>query len=353
MSSQVQEKMSAPEHPKGPQPAEMIMQFATGYMVTSAIYSVAKLGIADLLIGGAKPIGELAKETRVNEDALYRVMRALSSVGLFTESPPRSFVLTPTSEYLRSDLADSLRSMVLWMGDRFHFQTYPEMLYSIRTGDTVVEKVFGVSCFDYLAKNKEVSDTFNAAMTAYSKMTTPAVLQAYDFSWLNGKTLVDIGGGHGHLLSAILKTYPEISGVIFDLAHVLEGSEDRISAAGLSGCCKVETGDFFQSVPTGDAYIMKHIIHDWADDRAVTILKNCHRAARGSAKVILVEAVLTAGNEPSGAKWLDLEMLLLPGGRERTEEEFARLFQLAGFRLARVVRTNSSVCVLEAEKLGD
>jgi cyclopropane fatty-acyl-phospholipid synthase-like methyltransferase len=189
-------------------------------------------------------------------------------------------------------------------------------------------------------------------MTTFSKMLTPAVLDAYDFSWLNGKTLVDIGGGHGHLLTAILAKHPKIQGVIFDLEHVRAGAKARISDAGLAGRCETTGGDFFEAVPAGDAYIMKHIIHDWSDEKALTILKNCHKAGHGQTKVILVEAVLTPGNEPSFAKWLDLEMLLLPGGRERTEAEFARLFEQAGFTSMRVVHTQSPVCVLEAEKRG-
>jgi hypothetical protein len=319
-------------------------------MVSSALYAVTNLGIPDLLKNGAKPARELAAACGANEDAVYRVLRALATVGVVTENPPRSFALTAEGALLRADRDDSLRDMVLWLGNKFHFQTYPEMQHSIKTGETVVEKVFGDSCFDHLAKDKEVGDVFNAAMTMFSKMLTPAVLEAYDFSWLDGKTLMDIGGGHGHLLTAILKKHSNVRGVIFDLDHVVAGAKGRISDAGLSGRCGTADGDFFAAVPAADAYIMKHIIHDWSDEKALAILKNCHRAGRGNAKVLLVEAVLTPGNEPHFAKWLDLEMLLIPGGRERTEEEFARLFERAGFKLARVVQTKSPVCVLEAEK---
>jgi hypothetical protein len=342
--------MSTPGRVQGPQPTEQLMQLATGYIVSSALYTVTKLGIPDLLKNGAKSAQELAGACRGNEDAIYRVLRALATVGVVTESSPRSFELTAMGEYLRSDRDDSFRDMVLWMADRFHFQTYPEMLHSVKTGETVVEKIFGESCFEHLEKDKETGEVFNAAMTMFSKMLTPAVLEAYDFSWLKGKNLVDIGGGHGHLLTAILKRHPEVHGVIFDLDHVVAGATKNIGEQGLAGRCQACGGSFFENVPAADGHIMKHIIHDWSDEKALTILKNCHRAGRSSAKVILVEAVLTPGNEPSFAKWLDLEMLLLPGGRERTEEEFARLFEKAGFKLARVVRTKSPVCVLEAER---
>jgi O-methyltransferase domain/Dimerisation domain len=342
--------MSTPGRAQGPQPSEQLMQLTTGYMVSAALYTATKLGIADLLKNGPRPTRDLAAATGTNEDALYRLLRALASVGVFSECSPRTFELTAVAEPLRSDWDDSFQDMVLWMADEFHFHTYPEMLHSVKTGETIVEKVYGDSCFDHLTKDKELGEVFNRAMTMFSKMLTPAVLEAYDFSPLNGKTLVDIGGGHGHLLTAILKKYPEIRGVIFDLEHVLAGARARIGEQALAGRCDAAGGDFFVAVPPADAYLMKHIIHDWSDDKAVSILKNCHRAGRGNANVILIEAVLTPGNEPSFAKWLDLEMLLLPGGRERTEEDFAKLFERAGFRLMRVLQTKSPVCVLEAEK---
>jgi hypothetical protein len=343
--------MATPVQNRGPQPSEQLMQFATGYMVSAALYSVTKLGMPDLLKHGPKSARELADACAANEDAVYRVLRALASVGVVTQCSPRTFALTPVGDCLRSDRDDSMRDMVLWMADKFHYQIYPEMLHSLKTGQTVVEKVFGESCFGYFEKNKEEGHVFNTAMTTFSKMLTPQVLEVYDFSWLNGKTLVDVGGGHGYLLTTILKKYPGIRGVIFDLEHVVTGAPANIEAAGVAARCQAAGGDFFAEVSRGDAYIMKNIIHDWSDEKALSILRNCHRAGEGKTKVILVEAVVTPGNDPHFAKWLDLEMLLLPGGRERTEAEFVNLLEQAGFRLARVVQTKSPVCVLEAEKL--
>jgi len=342
--------MPSPVQAQGPQPVEQLIQLATGYMATSALYAATKLGIADLLKEGPKSTRDLAHATATNESALYRVLRALASAGVFTEVSPRTFALTPAGDLLRTDCEDSFHDMALWFGDKFHFQTFPEMMHSLKTGETVSEKVFGLSCFDYLARDKELSEVFNNAMTGFTKTLTPPVIEAYDFSWLNGKTLVDIGGGHGKLLTIILKKYPGLSGMVFDVDHVLAGAVPRIQEAGLAGRCATCSGDFFAAVPAGDAYIMKNIIHDWSDERALTILKNCHRAGKGKTRVILVECVITPGNEPHFAKWLDLEMLLLPGGRERTEEEFAELFHKAGFRLTQILRTKSPVCVLEAEK---
>ena len=342
--------MSTPSRVPGPQPSEQLMQLASGYIVSSGLYTATKLGIPDLLKDGAKSTRDLAQATGSHEDSLYRLLRALASAGVFNESLPRTFQLTSVGELLCAGRDDSVRDMVLWLDNPFHFQTHSELEHAVKTGETVVEKIFGESCFGYLQKNQELGDVFNRAMTTFSKMLTPAVLEAYDFSYLDGKTLVDIGGGHGHLLTMILKKHPKIRGVIFDLEHVHAGAKSRISEHGLTGRCETAGGDFFAAVPAADAYIMKHIIHDWSDEKALTILNNCHKAGLDQTKVILVEAVLTPGNEPSFAKWLDLEMLLLPGGRERTEEDFAGLFEQAGFRLTRVVQTKSPVCVLEAEK---
>jgi len=342
--------MSTPSRAPGPQPSEVLMQLSIGYMMSAALHTAAHLRIADLLKDGAKSTRELAAARGTHEDSLYRVMRPLASAGVFNETAPRTFELTAAGHHLRTDHEESFRDMVLWMGNEFHYRTYPEMLHAVKTGDTVVEKVYGESCFGHLEKDKELGEIFNRAMTMFSRMLGPAVLEAYDFSSLNGKTLVDIGGGHGYLLSLILKKYPDIRGVIFDLEHVHVGAQERISETGLAGRCESCGGDFFTSVPCGDAYIMKHIIHDWNDEKALTILKNCNAAGRGKTRVILVEAVLTPGNEPHFAKWLDLEMLLLPGGRERTQAEFAQLFERAGFTLTQVLQTKSPVCVLEAEK---
>jgi predicted transcriptional regulator len=327
------------------------MQLATGYMATAAIHAVTKLGIPDILKAGAKPVAEIARACDANEDAVYRVMRALASAGIFNESAPRTFALTGEGELLLSDRADSQRAMVLWLGNKMHFDTYPELPYAMKTGETVVEKVYGETCFGYFEKNPEVSKIFNEAMTNFSRMFTPAVLDAYDFSWLNGKTLVDVGGGHGFVLTSILKKYPEIRGVVSDREHVVAGAPEMIRNAGVESRCTTHSGDFFASVPAADAYVMKHIIHDWDDEKATTILRNCARAGVGKTRVILMESVVAPGNEPHFAKWLDLEMLLLPGGKERTEAEFAKLLEGAGFRLTRVVPTKGALSVVEAEKV--
>jgi O-methyltransferase/methyltransferase family protein len=337
--------------PNQPQPVQVLMQMGIGFVASAALYTVVKLGVADLLKDGPKSTEEIAKKTGAKEDGIYRVLRALAGAGVFEETAPRTFALTPTAELLQADRADSAKPMIEWICCKMHFDTYSEMLHSVKTGETVTEKVYGMACFPYFEKNPDVSAVFNAAMTNLSQMIVPAVLDAYDFSWLNGKTLVDIGGGHGFAITSILKKYPEIHGGVADLEHVVAGATERIQSAGLAARCKTHAVDFFAAVPTADAYVMKHIIHDWNDEKAITILKNCARAGRGKTRVILIESVIQPGNEPAFAKWLDLEMMLLPGGKERTEAEFAALFEKAGMRINRIVATKSPASVIEAEKI--
>jgi O-methyltransferase domain/Dimerisation domain len=334
-----------------PSPLDLIMQMASGYIVSASLYATTKLGIPDLLRNGPLSTKDLAKATNSHEGALYRTLRALAGVGIYRETSSRIFELTPAAETLNSAAPNSMRDMVLWIADPFHFKIHAELPYALETGNTVCERVTGFPCFDYLTKDKQESEVFNRAMTNLSAALIPAVLQAYDFSYLNGKTLVDVAGGHGYALTAILQKYPQVYGVLFDLEHVVAGAALGIEKLDLTKRCTMASGDFFKAVPAADAYFMKSILHDWDDERALTILQCCPRSGSKNAKVILVETVISPGNEPHMAKWLDIEMLLLPGGRERTEAEFRELFFEAGFRLTRVVGTKSPVSVIEAEKI--
>jgi hypothetical protein len=214
-----------------------------------------------------------------------------------------------------------------------------------------VEKVVGKPVFEYLAGEPELSGVFNDAMTAFSGAVGPAALKAYDFSGI--EVLVDVAGGHGEILMSMLRAYPKMRGILFDIDHVIAGATPRISAAGLSDRCETITGDFFSAVPAGDAYILKHIIHDWDDARAVAILKNIRQAiTKPEGRLILLETVIQPGNQPDLGKFIDLEMLVMPGGRERTAEEFGALLARGGFALSRVVPTESPLCVIEARPLG-
>jgi O-methyltransferase domain/Dimerisation domain len=331
-----------------PSPREQLMQLISGFKISACISVVAQLGIADLLAGGPKPVSQLAAAAQVNEDALYRVLRALASVGVFTETAPRAFANTPASELMRSGTRDSMRDVMIWMGDAFHFRVYAELMHSVKTGGTAVKKFTGSEAFEYFEQDKAEGELFNAAMTSFSAALMPAVLEAYDFGGLG--TLADVAGGHGFALTSILQEHSDLRGILFDLPHVVSGAKPRIESLGLAGRCQIVAGDFFQSVPSADSYVMKNIIHDWDDARALTILKNCAGAMGGKGKVILIENVISPGNEPHFAKWLDIDMLTLAGGRERTQAEFASLFSQAGLRFSRIVPTKSPVCVVEAVK---
>jgi hypothetical protein len=331
-----------------PEVQERVFQLALGYIPASALYVAVHLNLADLLAEGPQDVGALARTTGMQEDGLFRVLRALASVGVFSEVGPRQFALNDAADLLRT--GSPLRDMTEWMTDPFHFQTYSHLLHSVRSGESGMEIAAGTPVFEYFRQNPEEGDVFNRAMTALSKVVIPAVLEAYDFSGI--ATLADIAGGHGFVLASVLERYPAMKGILYELENVAPGARSRFAEMGLAGRTQVLIGDFFQSVPTGaDAYMMKHIIHDWDDEKAARLLRNIHQALapvpRG--RVILIEAVLQPGNEPSMGKLIDLEMLVGPGGRERTEQEFRGLFENSGFRLTRIVPTKSPLSVLEAE----
>jgi hypothetical protein len=329
-------------------PLDHLLQLATGFIVSTALQIATRLEIADRLANGPQSVVELAKAAGVDADALYRVLRALTSAGVFDEVEPRRFAQNAASELLRKDIQGP-RPLVLWMTDPFHFNVYAEAMHSVTTGRPAVEKTHGMPVFEYFARDRALSETFNEAMTTMSAFVIPAVLETYDFS--DAGLVVDIAGGHGQVLMSILQKQPDLNGVLFDVEHVIAGAKPRIAAAGLEGRIRTEVGDFFDAVPAGDTYVLKHIIHDWDDERAGSILRNIRTAMRDRAKgrVVLIESVLMHGNAPDLGKLIDLEMLLLPGGRERTAEEFRALFELSGFELTRIVPNRSPLSTIEAK----
>jgi len=320
-------------------------------MLSAALNVAIELRIAEQVAAGRKSVSALAAGSgrALNEDALYRVLRALASVGIFSEVRPREFASTPPAEFLRGDVPWTLRELVRWLSEPLHFRVHAELMHSVETGRPSVEKVTGSPVFEFFPKNRELSELFNDAMTNFSRAIVPAVLEAYDFSGVN--MLVDIAGGHGAVLTSILKQYPTMRGLLFDLDHVVAGAAPAIRAEGLDGRVQTASGDFFKAVPGGgDLYLMKHIIHDWDDERATLILKNIRRVLEGqpNGRVVLLESVLQPGNEPDLGKLIDLEMLTFPGGLERTADQFTALFTRAGFTLSRIVPTHSPVSVIEA-----
>lgn len=332
--------------------SQHVFQLIGGYMMSTALYAATSLRVAQHLADGARPVSELARVTGANEDALFRVLRVLASAGVFAEVSPRTFANTPASSLLIPGVPGSLYEMVVWTADPFHLRVYADAMHSVMTGQPAIEKTVGMPAFEYLRTDPALSETFNNAMSAFSAMVIPAALAAYDFSGIG--TLVDVAGGHGGVLIPILQKYPSMRGVLFDLDHVIAGAAPRMRAAGVEGRMSTVAGDFFKAVPEGgDAYIMKHIIHDWDDERSVTILRNIGTAMKPGGRVILIESILRPGNEPDFGKLIDFEMLLLPGGRERSEAEFRALFEKAGFALTRIVPTQSPLSVLEARINGE
>jgi len=323
-----------------------MMQMITGYWVSACIYAVAKLGIADLLASGPLDVENLAQRTQTDSDGLYRVLRALSSVGVFQESPQKRFEQTPLSALLVSNVPGSVRYMAIMMGEE-HYHVWGNLLTSLKTGDRAFEMVYGMPVFDYFEKNPESGEIFNNAMTNFASGMHSAVINVYDFSRF--QTLVDVGGGHGALLTNILHRVPTLKGILFDLPHVVEGAS---IAPDLTERFQKASGDFFQpNLPSADAYILSTVIHDWSDELALKILKNIHAAMSDNGTLLLVENVVEADNQLHFGKFLDINMLLMTeGGRERTSEEFRVLYEQAGFELTQIVPTHSRICIIEGRK---
>jgi hypothetical protein len=332
-----------------PSPQQHIAQLITGYWVSQAVYVAAKLGLADRLRDGPRTADELARETATHPRSLYRLLRALASVGVFVLDNEHRFGLTPLSDCLRSDVPGSQRAMAVMAGEE-HYAAYGQLLCSVQTGRTAFDKVYGEPVFEFLAKHPEQAELFDRAMVSVHGRETGAMLDAYDLSGIG--VLADVGGGNGSVLTAVLRKYPAMRGILFDLPGVAERARANIGAAGLAERCQVVGGSFFEAVPGGaDAYLMRHIIHDWDDERSTRIVRNVHRAMAEGGRLLVVESVIPAGNEPAFAKLLDLTMLVIPGGQERTKEEYEALFRAGGFRLSTVVPTQAEVSVIEGQRI--
>ena len=302
----------------------------------------ARLRIPDLLADGAKSSEELAEATATHAPSLYRLLRALAYLGILEESEPRCFALTEFGAPLRSDAPESVWATTLLFCGEGVWQSWGGLLSSVQTGATSFDANSGTDPFTHFAEDPEASATFNQAMSEGTGREAPGIIASYDFAQFH--TLVDVGGGDGTLLASILRATPGLQGVLFDNAPGLAQATKRLEAAEVGDRCQLVEGDFFESVPRdGDAYLMKSIVHDWDDERCVTILKNCRQAMAEDAKVLIVEAVLPARVEPSftrlGVIMSDLNMLLNTGGRERTESEFASLLRPAGLKLSAIVPT--------------
>ena len=327
-------------------PRFALREMIYGVVVSQMISVAARLGVADLIRDGPKPIEELAAATGVQPEPLYRVLRALASDGVFELLEGKRFGLTPMAEGLRSDAPKSLRSMAIYHGSPYIWQSYGALIDALRTGETALDLALGESLFEYLAKHPDDNAAFNRYMVERQAVQHPAIAAAYDFG--GARLVVDVGGGSGALLAAILTANPRLRGVLFDRPQVVAAAAGVLDAAGVGDRCSVEGGSFFDAVPpNGDVYLLSQVIHDWNDEQAVQILGNCRKVMPSESRILVAETVLPAGNEPSIAKRVDVVMLVVAGGRERTPDEFAALFRSAGFELTNVIGTASGDSLVE------
>jgi hypothetical protein len=323
-----------------------LRRLVNGYQVTQAIHVVATLGIADLLRDGPRTSGDLAAATDSHAPSLHRVLRALAAVGVLREDDDGRFALTEVGEGLRSDAAEPVGGWATYVGGPAHFQAWGALLHAVRTGENAFQSVHGADVWEYRAQHPEDGAVFDRAMTDTSRRANRELLEAYDFARFD--RVVDVGGGHGALLAGVLAAHPAMRGVLFDQPHVVADAASVLEAAGVSDRCEVVAGSFFDAIPPGgDAYLLKAIVHDWEDDDAVRILRGVRAAIADDGVALVVERELGAPNENPDAKLSDLNMMVGPGGRERTRDEFAALFAESGFALERVVPTSIGLNVFE------
>jgi len=345
--------MATPASTQELPPPIALFRLATGFYVSSALYVAATLKIADFMADGPRGSAELAEAAGVHAGALHRVMRLLVSAGVFTEDDAGKFALTPIGACLRSDGPGSVHAGILLFGGLTQ-TAWGELLYSVETGKPGFTKAYGKDSFAYMEEHPEVAAMFDAAMASFTKQIVAAVVAAYDFSGFGA--LMDVGGGNGELLAGILTANPKPRGVIFDQAHVIARARNKIRELELAERCSLVEGDFFKGVPAGcDAILLKHVIHDWNDEQAAAILKNCRRALRPGGKVLIVEGVYPARIDQSetskGVTGNDVNMLVCTSGRVRSEMEFRALYEASGFKLARILPTQSRVSIVEGLRI--
>ncbi|MFE1485428.1 methyltransferase [Streptomyces fimicarius] len=319
-------------------PSVRVLQLATASWMAAAVSAVAELGVADALSDGPRPVDEIAGAVGAHGPTLYRLLRAAADIGLVEERAEEVFALTEVGEALRSDSPTSMRNFARWVGLPADRNTWAGLADSVRTGEPAFERVHGQDVWDFMRERSDVSGVFDDAMSEASRNLIAPVVGAFDFGGIG--TLVDVAGGHGALLAAVLAANPDVRGVLYDQPDVVAGAGAAFKDSGTDGRVEVVGGDFFDSVPPGaDAYLLSNVIHDWDDAHSLTILRNCREALAEGGRVLLVEAVMPDRSEPSPTVTLmDLNMLVLCGGRQRTRAEFADLFERAGLKLTRIVR---------------
>ncbi len=329
-----------------PSPPQRLLRLITGYWITQLIHVAARLEIADRLAAAPRACDELAAECGVRAGELHRVLRALAAEGLFTEVAPRTFAVTPLGELLQRNRPGSLHARAIVSGAK-DYAAWGALLHSVRTGQPAFDHVHGEDHFTWLTRHPDMAAAFHETMTQLAAQYYGAVVEAFDFGRF--RCVADIGGGQGQLLALILAKHPRLQGILFDAPHVIAGAGGPLRAAGVASRCELIGGDFFGHVPPGgDAYVMSHILHDWDDESAARLLQAARRGMAAGARLLIVEKIIPAGDGGGFAKLMDIHMLVLTGGRERTEAEFRALLARGGFRLERVTPTASFMNVIEA-----
>ena len=340
------EKSTGPIAEEVPPHAQLI-QMVTGFWVSRLVYAAAALDLAGHLADGPMSAAELAVPTHTHGPTLHRFMRTLASIGILTEDSSHRFSLTPLGEALKTGAPGSARATVLSFGGDRQWRSWEHLIYSLETGKTGMEKAFGVGSFDYFAQHPQEGSYFSESMVGFYGNEPPAVAAAYDFSRF--QTVVDVGGGTGNLIAAVLGRHSGPRGILFDQSHTVKEAPALLEAQGIADRVLIDGGDIFEGIPRGgDAYLLSHVIHCWREDQCIMILNNCRKAMNPDGRILIVESVLPAGDTPHLGKMNDMVMLVLPGGQERTEEEYSTLLEKAGLRLTQVIPTESAASIIEA-----
>jgi C-methyltransferase len=342
--------MSDPYDPDLQEPHIAMMKIITSRWLAQAVTGAADIGIADHMTREPRDVAELAQAIGGHEDSLYRLLKALTAFGIFAQPEPRRFALTPLGETLRSDSAHSMRGVARFFGHETMVRAWARLPYAVQHGKPALDQVTGVTGFEFVGKDPAMAAIFNEAMRSFSRAEIDGILASYDFAGV--QTLADVGGSYGHLLAAILAKHPDMKGVLFDLPHAADGARKTFADAGIAARVEVVAGSIFEKTPPPcDVVILKHVIHNWSDEASIKILKSCAASLRPGGKVLIVEMLEPVESVPHLAKLFDLEMLAMtPGGRERNEADFARLFAEAGLRAKRVVSTPSLVAIIEGAR---
>ena len=323
-----------------------LRSLVTGFRVSAALSVAASLGLSDELAAGPRTLDDLATAVSADPETLRRLLRALVTIGVYAEQADGAYSNTELGEGLRSDVPGSMRPLARTLQDPALWAAWGHLAHSVRTGENAFEALHGIDVWTHRQRIPEQNAVFNDNMSALSSLVAAAVAASYDFSGVS--SVVDIGGGSGVLLEAVLSRYPHLTGTVFDQAHVVAEAPTPRASESVAGRWSAASGSFFEAVPAADAYLLKAILHDWQDDRCVDILRTCRRSLNANGVVLVVETVLGRPGHEVDAAFSDLNMLVLPGGRERTEQEYAVLFEAADLRLTDVVHTNTRVSVLEA-----